>query len=146
MNPETPADRIRIARERAGLEPMDVAAQLDLPQAHYWDLESFEDEASMTLSLEELSALARILGVTPRFILDGEPPVSPEDRMSFEAFAAAIRKAVDAAGGDVDAWGDVAGWDVAPLLADPRAVLELSSDAVKDIAEAAGLDWRRVLP
>ena len=89
MNPETPPERIRLARERAGLEPADVAAQLNLPQAHYWDLESFEDEAWMTISLEELGTLARILGVTPRFILDGEAPVSPDDRMSFEEFAAA---------------------------------------------------------
>ena len=146
MNPETPPDRIRNARERAGLEPMDVAAQLNLPQAHYWDLESFEDEAWMTISLEELGALARILGVTPRFILDGEEPVPPGDRLSFEGFAAVIRKAVDAAGGDVDAWGDGAGWDVAPILADPKAIWGLSPDALKDIAEAAGVDWRLVLP
>jgi len=142
----TPPERIRLARERAGLEPMDVAARLDLPQAHYWDLESFEDEAWMTLSLEELGALARLLGVTSRYILDGESPVAPDKRLSFEEFAAVIRKAVEAAGGDVDAWGETAGWDVAPLLADPKAIWELNADGLKDIADTAGVDWRLVLP
>ena len=125
---------------------MDVAAQLNLPQAHYWDLESFEDEAWTTLSLEELGALARILGVTSRFILDGEAPVPPDERLSFEGFAEAIRKAVDAAGGDVDSWGVTAGWDVAPILENSREIWALSPDALKDIAETAGVDWRRVLP
>ena len=144
--PGSPHERIRIARERAGLEPMEVAERLNLPEAHYRDLEFHPDEAWMTISLEELGALARLLGVTSRFILDGEPPVSPDDRVSFEMFAAAIRKAVDAAGGDVDAWGDLAGWDVAPILADPKAIWDLNPDGLKDIAEAAGVDWRLVLP
>lgn len=146
MNPSTPPERIRIARERAGLEPMDVAEKLGLPQAHYWDLESFEDEAETTLSLRELSALAQILGLTPRYILDGESPVAAEERISFGEFAAAIRTAVAAGGGDVDAWGDLAGWDVAPILADAQQVWELNADALKDIAETAHVDWHRVLP
>ena len=145
-NPSTPPERIRAARERAGLEPMEVAERLNLPQAHYWDLESFEDEAWMTLSLEELGALARLLGVTSRYILDGESPVGADKRMSFDEFAAVIRKAVDASGGDVDAWGETAGWDVAPILANSKAIWELNPDGLKDIADTAGVDWRLVLP
>jgi len=44
VTPGSPHERIRIARERAGLEPMEVAERLGLPQAHYRDLE-FHPEA-----------------------------------------------------------------------------------------------------
>jgi hypothetical protein len=46
----------------------------------------------------------------------------------------------------VEAWGDNAGWDVSPLLEDPEKVWDLDADGLRDIAEAAGVDWRAVVP
>lgn len=142
----TPPERIRAARERAGLELADVAERVGLPFAHYRDLEDFEDEAWTTISLDTLRRLARILGLTPLRILEGDQAPAPSRRMSFAEFSAAVAASVEKAGGDADAWGDEAGWDVAPLLADPEKVWSLDADALRDIADAAGVDWRAVLP
>jgi transcriptional regulator with XRE-family HTH domain len=41
-------ERIRAARERAGLGAHEVAERIGISAAHYWDLEDFEDEVSTT--------------------------------------------------------------------------------------------------
>src|SRR5215208_2878069 len=127
----TPPERIRAARERAGLEVSDVAEKVALPFAHYCDLEAFEDEAWTTISLETLQRLGRTLGLTPRQILEGNDAPAPSRRMSFAEFSSAVAKAVNAAGGDVDAWGEHAGWDVAPLLEAPEKLWGLDAEALR---------------
>jgi hypothetical protein len=85
-------------------------------------------------------------GLTSRVILEGEEAVAPRERISYADFSARAAAAVTAAGGDVDAWGEQAGWDVAPLLEDPEQVWKLDVEGLQEIAEAAGVDWRSVLP
>jgi len=141
----TPASRLRAARERAGLEIAQIAEQVELPFAHYRDLEDFDEDLWDTVSLRTLRDLARALHVTPHDILEGDGAPRPEGRLSAAQFVAVILKAVAASGGDVEAWGEGAGWDVAPLLEDPENVWDLNAEGLRDIANAAGVDWRAVL-
>lgn len=142
----TPNERIRAARERAGLQLEDVAGKLEISYAEYWDIEAFEDEIWLSISLETLHRLALTIGVTLREILDeGESPW-PARTLSFADFARVVQESVRASGGDVDAWGERAGWDVEPLLRDPDEIWNLSADGLRDIAGVAGVDWRSVLP
>lgn len=46
----------------------------------------------------------------------------------------------------MEAWGEEAGWDVGPILLDPTNIWELNLEAIQEIAIAAGVDWRAVLP
>lgn len=139
-----PSERLRAARERAGLEASDVADRAGLPLPHYCDLEAFDDDVWSTISLETLLLVSRELNVTPSLILEGRD--TPGTRMAFGEFSAAIAAAIRKDGGDADAWGERVGWDVAPLLEDPEAIWELNAEGLRDIANAAGLDWRAVLP
>jgi transcriptional regulator with XRE-family HTH domain len=142
----TPNERIRAARERAGLQPEDVAGKLEISYAEYWDIEAFEDEIWLSISLETLQRLARTIGLTLREILDEDGSNHPARTLSFADFARVVQESVRASGGDLDAWGERAGWDVEPLLRDPDEVWNLSADGLRDIAEAAGIDWHSVLP
>jgi hypothetical protein len=96
--------------------------------------------------LETLHRLARTVGLTLREILGEDGSTQPSRTLSFADFARVIQESVRASGGDVDAWGERAGWDVEPLLRDPDEVWNLSADGLRDIANAAGIDWRSVLP
>jgi transcriptional regulator with XRE-family HTH domain len=142
----TANERIRAARERAGLQLEDVAGKLEISYAEYWDIEAFEDEVWTSISLETLQRLARTIGSTLREILDedGSPP--PVRTLSFADFVGVVQESVRASGGDVEAWGERAGWDVEPLLRDPDEIWNLSADGLRDVAKVAGIDWRSVLP
>jgi hypothetical protein len=78
-------------------------------------------------------------------ILTGDVRAAGET-VSFADFSRAIAESVRVGGGDADAWGERAGWDVEPLLRDPEEIWNLSPDGLRDIADAAGIDWRTVLP
>lgn len=142
----TANERIRAARERAGLQPGDVAGKLEITYAEYWDIEAFEDEVWLSVSLETLHRLARTIGMTLREILEEDGSTSPAERLSFADFARMVQESVRASGGDVEAWGERAGWDAEPLIRDPDEIWNLSADGLRDIAEVAGIDWRSVLP
>lgn len=142
--PSTPNERIEAARERAGLELQDVADRLGITFEHARDLEWFEDEATMTLSLRELRHLGDLIGLTPLQILEGEDQASGPP-IPFAEFSKAIAAAA-AQGGGIEAWGHEVGWDVAPLIDNPENIGDLNADGLRDIAKGLGLDWRRVLP
>ncbi|HET9251535.1 MAG TPA: helix-turn-helix transcriptional regulator [Candidatus Eisenbacteria bacterium] len=142
----TPSQRIRAARERTGLQIGEVAYRCGLSYEHYNDIESYDDDAAQTISLEALRRLSRSLGVTALFILEGADAATPTARITFAEFAACVAEAVRSSGKDVETWGEEAGWDVAPLLDDPGEIWGLNGEALREIAEAAGVDWRAVLP
>ena len=144
-DPTTANERIRAARERAGLDLSEAAEKLGVSFEEFRDLEDFDDEIWSLFSLAELRKLAQILGLTPRLILTGDAR-APDETVSFADFSRAIAESVRAGGGDADAWGERAGWDVEPLLRDPEEIWNLCPDGLRDIADAAGIDWRTVLP
>jgi len=142
----TPSERLAAARERAGLDLGEVADRTGLPFAHYRDLEMFENDVWDSISLAQLQKLARIVGLRSLALLEGETAPRPSRRITFAEFSAAVASAVQASGSSAEAWGEEAGWDVAPLLEDPEQIWSLNADGLRDIAEAAGVDWRSVLP
>lgn len=140
----TPNERIRAARERSGRELGEAAHDLGVSFEGFRDLEDYEDEVSTAFSLREIERLARILGVTPAYILEGDRPMPAP--VSFSELSRAVADAVRAAGGDAAAWGERVGWDVEPLLRDPEEIWNLNVDGLRDIAGAVGIDWRALLP
>ena len=68
------------ARERLGLNPQELGEAIGI--SHTWDLEAYEDEISMMLSLAELSRLCEVLKLTPYDLLGQPPPermISPSE-------------------------------------------------------------------
>jgi transcriptional regulator with XRE-family HTH domain len=142
----TANERIRAARERAGLEHGDMASKLGISYEEYWDIEGFEEDVWCCHSFDTLHRLAQALGLTLLEILEGDDCVGPVEPMSFADFRSAVAESVRASGGNADAWGERAGWDVGPLLRDPEAFWNMCPDELRDVGHAAGVDWRGVLP
>ncbi|HET9939909.1 MAG TPA: helix-turn-helix transcriptional regulator [Candidatus Eisenbacteria bacterium] len=145
-DPVTANERIRAARERAGLEHGEMADKVGISWEEYWDIEGFEEDVWCCHSFDTLHRLAQALGLTLLGILEGDDSVDPAESMSFADFRSAVAESVRASGGDADAWGERAGWDVEPVLRDPEAFWKRCPDELRDVANAAGIDWRAVLP
>jgi hypothetical protein len=117
------ADHLRALREAKGLTPHQLATLFG-PEGHLCpDLELYNDELFTCIAVADLIHLADVLGTTPPALLFGcEPPV-PLQALSFSDVAERIRSHLSAAAIAAEVWGDVVGWDVQPILEDPRALV-----------------------
>ena len=68
------------ARERLGLSPQELGEAIGI--SHTWDLEAYEDDFSLTLSLTEVSRLCEVLHLTPSELFEQllpERTISPSE-------------------------------------------------------------------
>ncbi len=141
------ARRILKARERANLAADAVAERVGLEPMAYYDLEHYDDEAFTAVSLAELCAVARTLGLSPRALVDPEPASPVAASISMQDVAQGIRLRMAADHLTPAAFGDLAGWDVAEALDNPESAWAAwSLDALRDVCEQIELDWRAVVP
>src|SRR5438132_12876791 len=102
------AERVRTARQHAGLTEGQVAERAHLTSASdYWDLELRDDEAFTCMSIAELHAIASVLGTTGSRLLFGEElaPAGGGDH-DFATIAKRLKDRLAAQGLTVAALGD----------------------------------------
>jgi hypothetical protein len=81
----------------------------------------------------------------PALLFGADPPAGVTPRVTFAEVADRIQSSLAATGSTVEAWGDMAGWDVKPLLQDPAALASFNVQGVHDVCKALGVDWVGVL-
>lgn len=140
------ADRIRQARSQSGLTRTEIARRLDMSVNAYYDLELHNDEAFTEVSLRELVALGRILGVHQRVLLLGREGEGIKQTVAFDDVTARLAKKVLESGLTAEQLGDLIGWDTKTLLLDPTSLWDFSVEALYDICKVVELDWVAALP
>lgn len=140
------AERIRAARERAGLIAIEVAGATNLGNDAYFDLEWDDDEAFEAISLDQLGRLAVKLGLTAVEIVRPTGAAPVREPIAMDDLITAIETRVRSLGESVDAFGDRVGWGVESALGDPRAAWhDWNVDGLQDICRELGFDWMRIL-
>lgn len=142
MKPEiTDAIRFRACRERAGLSIDEAAARAGISGSCAWDLECQPSELREMYSPAELRRFADLFGVRPADLLGTDPSADP---VSADGLASAIRRYCDDRGVTVEAFGNLAGWNVAAALVSPRYLLDdLCLEGTRDVCDALGIDCER---
>lgn len=136
---------IRNARLRAHLTENRLADRIGVSVAVYGDLESYEAELFTTLSLRQVVSLCRHLGLSPRFTVAANAPAGTA--ITAAEVATALEARILERRRSVEAVEEEAGWAVAPVLENPESLWDAwNVDALIDVAEWAGIDWRMVLP
>jgi transcriptional regulator with XRE-family HTH domain len=126
MGEITLQDRLREARKRAGLSQSAVASAVGIAQGTYSDLERIKGSGS-----KHIVAIARVLGVTPDWLLTG----TGEEESAASASRAAQREEVYAI---VESMSDA---DLKTFLAAALQILpasdrlEILADALRDLRD-----------
>jgi transcriptional regulator with XRE-family HTH domain len=139
------SERLRVARERAGRTPEELAARIGITTAWYYDLEGQPEEVSTTLSLAQLYDLASALELDLRHLLLGEEAPPLATRPSAGDFVERLRSKVAASGKSPEELGAEIGWDIGRLLRTPESLWELNLDGLRDVCAFAGVDWTTLL-
>jgi len=135
---------LREARERSGKTVDEMASLLGISRPSYYDLETYDDEIILVVSLKQLVTLSHALCIDLiEFFSNGAP--KPAESVSLEALAESINEYLTANKLTVAEFEDAVGWEVANCLTDPSQFLNFNLDGLKDVTKPLSVDWRAVL-
>ena len=130
------------ARERLGLSSQELGEAIGI--SHTWDLEDYEDDLSLTLSLAELSRLCEVLNLTPYELFDQSPlerTITPSDLRDFVVADCHRREWT------IEKFGDEVGWEMQGLIETPTEYLSnLNLDGLQDICRHLGINPIAAIP
>jgi len=133
-----PLKRLRQAR---GLEPEQIARDLGINTAWYYDLETGGENWPNEISLEGIRRLCRILDVSPMTLLAGRTDIVATPGELVET----LRAHLQASGVSHEEFSEKIGWNVGPILRDPEELATFNGDGLQSICRELGLDWIVVL-
>jgi hypothetical protein len=139
------AERFTRAREALGLSQADVAERWHQPPSMYWDLEFHDNEAFDVISVDDLVNLAKILQVTPDYLLFGEEPPSPVAPVSYSEIVRRLREKMEAENLSVDRIGDIVNVEIREYLQEPERLGELPIFLLRGICNVVDVDWAATL-
>jgi len=135
---------LREARERSGKTIEEMASLLGISWESYNDLETYDDEIILVISLEQLVTLSHALGIDlVEFFSNGA--TKPAESVSLDALAEKINEYLSGHNLTVAEFEDAVGWEVANFLTEPREFLNLNLDGLMDVTRPLSVDWRAVL-
>jgi transcriptional regulator with XRE-family HTH domain len=141
------AKRIRHARELSGKSAEEMASLLEVSNASYRDLESFDEEVLTCLSLRQVDRLCRALGISSLELLSEDRlQTEPGDRISLREVVRQIGDYMRERQMTIEEFEEKAGWEIEPALGDSEMALEWSVDCLKDICAQIGVNALKVLP
>ena len=136
--------RLREARERSGKTIDEMASLLDLSRESYNDLEVYDDEVILVLSLEELVTLSKALDIDlVEFFSNGSS--RPQESVSLDALAGKINEYLTANKLTLAEFEEAVGWELANCLTEPSQFMNFNLDGLMDVSKPLGVDWRAVL-
>ena len=137
-----PNQIITQARERLGLSPQELGEAIGI--SHTWDLEAYEDDLSLTLSLAEVSRLCQVLNLTPSELFEQLPPertIAPSDLRD------SVVEDCHRRGWTMEQFGDEVGWEMQGLIENPAEYLSnLNADGLQDICRQLGINPLAAIP
>ncbi len=136
-------NRLKTAREAAGMYPSELAAFVGHSQSAYLDLENCEGEIFMNIDLGNLAKLCSALGLRPHQLFDS---TSRSVSISSKILCQQIRDRVTHLGISVSAFSDRVNYDIHPALLDSNEVLNWNIDCLKNVCEELSLNWIQALP
>jgi transcriptional regulator with XRE-family HTH domain len=148
--PNKPRERLKQARIAAGKSEHQVAAESGITSPNYYDLEAYDDEIYMTVTLLELSKICRSVNCTVPELFEGEAPsmlaVRCDDpKGGFPGLAQEIKDYLTSTGIDVPTYEERVGWAIADFLVRPSDAWNWNVDQLKDVANASGMNWLKIL-
>jgi cytoskeletal protein RodZ len=142
---QTPADRLKKARESVGKEPRQIAQEVGLNVPSYYDLEEHDDEIAMCLSLGELRKVCRAVGLRVPDLLTENAASSPRDEVSLDAVATRLKKHLEQRGIPLSTFEDGIGWSLPGFLEDPQSAVDVwNLECLQAVCSPLQLDWLAV--
>jgi transcriptional regulator with XRE-family HTH domain len=142
-----PHDKLRQAREDSGAAYFSVAEAAGVGANTYWDLEGFDDDLYMTVSLAEIGRIASVLGLSMEELFAADRPhITGRKLAGLEPLIQLVLDRVRVTGRPLSAFEDEVGWALADAVERPTAAWDQwNVDCFRDVCGALGIDWLSVM-
>ncbi|MBL8151688.1 MAG: helix-turn-helix transcriptional regulator [Blastocatellia bacterium] len=139
--------KIKSAREKIGLSVQEVASKMMLSKEFYMDLETFDDDVMLCLSINKFLELCKILKIKPSYIFLENPEETYQTK-DIEDLVESIDDYLKEQNISLVAFEEMVGWEVRPILDDRSEIFgeKYSLAALHDICVLLNLDWLKFLP
>jgi len=134
--------RLRAAREKSGKSAEEIAQSVGISVPAYYDLETFDDELTTSLPIQDVALLFKLLGIQPANFFHTAPVPDP---MTVDVFVEKIVEYLKTRQMSVEIFEDLVGWDIEPLLNEPEKILSYDIDALREISSEVGIEWLSLL-
>ncbi len=138
------AKRIRAAREASRLEHQQLATEIGISKESYYDLESYDDELAMCVSIKEVRLLANALGVSVWELVAPNPKSLKPTRCTLQELRRAAQHIVTTVNISPAEFARLSGWDIATLNTDDPATA-WNLDCMRDLARFSGVNWLSIV-
>jgi transcriptional regulator with XRE-family HTH domain len=137
--------RIRFARGKAGLTLQDVADVAGLTEHQCEDLEAFDDDAFMSVSLRSICSVAEAVGQPPDVLL-APSGLASRHAVTMEHLISEIIACMRASSESEEAFYERVGWDMSSAVRDPATAWSTwNVDCLQDASKSVGIHWLDVL-
>jgi hypothetical protein len=140
------AARVRAAREKALLAPQDLAGPMGISYDSYLDLECYDDELKMCVSLAGIATFCTLTGTEPARLLCDHRSTMPGPDLPAEVLLDRLRDYLCLAGASLLMVEERVGWTLGTLQSGVTSLRAWNLDELIDISSFLGTDWRRVVP
>ncbi len=135
--------RLRLAR---GLKAEDIAKKLDISIHTYHDLESYDDELTSVLTLEEAFTLASLLQTTLKELILGEKGKETHQEKNFPQLVEEINLYMSQNNFTLDQLEDNSGWNLTEFMDNPNTAWDKPIFFLQDIAKSINTNWENYIP
>jgi transcriptional regulator with XRE-family HTH domain len=136
--------RLKRLRESVHKSQDEIAELLGISVREYDEWENYEGELGLVLSLEELSRLAKVLGVPTRLLFEDES--QEHQPISFEQLGERVKLHLKQRAISLSEYEDRVGYEVLSALANPSEMMKWNVDCLRSVCAEVQVEWLRVLP
>jgi hypothetical protein len=136
--------RLKRAREAVLKSPEQVAFEVGVPPATYYDWEWGQGDISSTASLGELAKLSAALGLSTTNVFEDIP--CAERRVSPEELSRRISSHLEATNTTLAEFEDRVGYEIGPALHNSEDVLKWNLDCLRCVCAEVDVNWLCALP
>ena len=137
-----PSTKLKLIREKGGIEPLALAAASGISGPEYYDLEA-TDDLENSIDLDHLKRLSSALNIRLATLFS---PNVPDDRISPTDLRSLLEEKIKSRHVELSQFEDEVGWELAAFMEYPEsALLRWNMTCLYDVCRALGCSWVAVL-
>ena len=141
----SPKARLRLARERCGKSPEEIAGEAGVNSLSYYDLEWVDGEIESAISLRVLQTICARISIQSSELFS-DKPIASVDKTTPDGVVSGIKEHLATNHQSISEFEMIIGFEIGQCLENTSLILEWDIECLQYVCSQLGLDWKLALP